>query len=100
LPYTTAVKGHVAVEYFFHKLGRTNRVVADTLVRLLGMGLFVLLGWGCFQRGIDQQAAGTTTATLEIPLFWTWYVTAGCCGLVVLTIFAHLIRPGRELIRP
>ncbi len=25
LPYTTAVKGHVAVEYFFHRLGRPGQ---------------------------------------------------------------------------
>ena len=31
LPYTTAVKGHVAIEYFFHKLGRRGRIVVDTL---------------------------------------------------------------------
>ena len=35
LPCTTAVKGHVAVEYFFHRLGRRGRVVADTLIRVL-----------------------------------------------------------------
>ena len=31
LPYTTAVKGHVAIEYFFHKLGRRSRIAVDTV---------------------------------------------------------------------
>jgi TRAP-type C4-dicarboxylate transport system permease small subunit len=45
LPYTTAVKGHVAVEFFYHKLGRDGRVVADTLIRLPIMAMFSLFTW-------------------------------------------------------
>jgi TRAP-type C4-dicarboxylate transport system permease small subunit len=50
LPYTTAVKGHVAVEFFFHKLGGIGRVVVDTLMRLCGMALFIALAWCCFRH--------------------------------------------------
>ena len=40
LPYTTAVKGHVAIEYFFHRLNRLGRIAVDTFARILGMVFF------------------------------------------------------------
>jgi TRAP-type C4-dicarboxylate transport system permease small subunit len=43
LPYTTAVKGHVAIEYFFHRLNRRGRLVVDSVIRLLAMALFAFL---------------------------------------------------------
>ena len=39
LPYTTAVKGHVAIEYFFHRLSRQGRVIVDTILRFLATHL-------------------------------------------------------------
>ena len=36
LPYTTAIKGHVAVEYFHHRLGRRGRTVAATEIPHVG----------------------------------------------------------------
>ena len=39
LPYTTAVKGHVAVEYFFQKFPRNVRVIVDAFSRFVPMPL-------------------------------------------------------------
>ena len=56
LPYTTAIKGHVAIEYFFHKLGRRGRIVVDALMRLGGDGAVRSAGVGL--RGLRQFPAG------------------------------------------
>ena len=58
LPYTTAVKGHVAVEFFFHRLGRRGRIVADALIRLATMVLFSLLTWQFVHYGIGLKKSG------------------------------------------
>lgn len=100
LPYTTAVKGHVAIEYFFQKLSRPGRIVVDTVVRLLGMGLFGLLCWGSLRYGFSLKRAGEVTLTLELPVFWLPWVIALSCAVVVLVIFYNLLHPGRELIKP
>ena len=100
LPYTTAVKGHIAVEYFFHKFGRRGRIALDTCARLLGFALFVCLAWQSVQKGLSLRAANRTTATLDIPLYWVPWLIALCSAIVAGVIVYHLLRPGRELIKP
>lgn len=100
LPYTTAVKGHVAIEYFFHKLNRASRLVVDSLMRLLSIALFVFLGWRSILYGMDLRRTGQVTQTLQMPIFWLpWFI--GLCSFVVaLVILYHLLCPKRELIKP
>ena len=100
LPYTTAIKGHVAIEYFFHKLGRRGRIVVDVLMRLGGMALFSLLAWGCVDYGNSLRAKGEVSMTLQLPIFWVPYVLAVSCVLVVLIKVYHLTHPGKPMIKP
>jgi TRAP-type C4-dicarboxylate transport system permease small subunit len=100
LPYTTAIKGHVAIEYFFHKLGRRGRTVVDVFMRLAGMALFSLLSWGCVDYGNSLRARGEVSMTLQLPIFWVPYVLAASCALVVLIKLYHLTHPGKPMIKP
>ena len=100
LPYTTAVKGHVAVEYFFHKLSRPARIVVDTANRLLGILLFGLFAWRSALYAASLKASGHVTPTLQLPLFPVVYAIAVSCMLVALVILHNLLHPGREMIKP
>jgi len=100
LPYTTAVKGHVAIEYFFHKLNRRGRIVVDTIIRLMGMTLFAFLSLRSFIYGLNLYRIGQVSQTLQLPVFWIPYVIGFCCGIVVLVIGYNLIHPGQEMIKP
>jgi TRAP-type C4-dicarboxylate transport system permease small subunit len=100
LPYTTAIKGHVAIEFFFQKLGRRSRIAVDTTARLIGIGLFALLARQCIRYGHSLRASGQVSATLQIPIFWVPYVIGASCAVVVLVIVHNLLHPGREMIKP
>lgn len=100
LAYTTAVKGHVAIEYFFQKLNRTGRIIVDTISRVLSMAFFVLLAKESWRIGQNLKMRGEVTATLQLPIFWVSWIIALCCGLVVLVILYNLFHPGKELLRP
>lgn len=100
LPYTTAIKGHVAIEYFFHKLGRRGRVAVDAAMRLVAIGLFSLLALGCVDYGNSLRLKGEVSMTLQLPVFWVPYVLAGSCVLVALIKVYHLAHPGRSLLKP
>ncbi len=100
LPYTTAVKGHVAIEYFFQKLNKKGRFLLDTIIRLMAMFLFGFAAWRSFIYGNSLKASGQGTLTLQIPVFWVPWVIAVTFILVVLVIFHNLMHPGREMIKP
>lgn len=100
LPYTTAVKGHVAIEYFFHKLNRVGRMIVDSICRLLGIGLFGFLGVQCILYGNRFREVGQVSLTLELPIFWLPWGIGFCCFVSALVIAYNLIHPGREMIKP
>lgn len=100
LPYTTAVKGHVAIEYFFLKLSRPGRVIVDTIARTVAIGLFAFLARQCFRYALSLKRSGQVTPTLQIPEFWVLYIIGVACAVVVLVIFHNMIHPGREMIKP
>ncbi|MBN2307412.1 MAG: TRAP transporter small permease, partial [Candidatus Hydrogenedentes bacterium] len=99
-PYTTAVKGHVAIEYFFLKLSRRGRIIVDTVCRSIGIVLFSFLTWKSVHYGSALKASGQVTPTLQVPVFWVPYVIALSCGVVVLVILHNLLHPGKEMIKP
>jgi TRAP-type C4-dicarboxylate transport system permease small subunit len=100
LPYTTAIKGHVAIEYFFQKLGPRGRIVGDTLMRTTLMALFGLLAWQSIRYGNSLKASGTVSMTVQLPIFWVPYVLAVSCLLVVLIKIYHVFHPGQSLLKP
>ena len=100
LPYTTAVKGHVAVEFLFHKLGGRGRILVDVFNRLLGIALFSCLTAYLTFRGLALRASGEVTPTLQLPMYPVVFAGAFACAVVAAVILHNLLHPGREMIRP
>lgn len=100
MPYTTACKGHVAIEYFFQKLSRFGRAIVDTFCRICVVLLFGFLSVQCVSYGMSLKAKGQVTPTLQMPEFWVPYVLAASCAVVCLVTIFHLFHPGKELIKP
>ncbi|MFA7693780.1 MAG: TRAP transporter small permease [Candidatus Hydrogenedentales bacterium] len=100
LPYTTAVKGHVAVEFFFQKMHRLGRVVVDSLSRLIVMILFSTFSWQCVRHGLSLKAAREISPTLGLPMFWLSFIIAAACVLTTLVLLYKILHPGREMIKP
>ena len=100
LPLTKAVKGHIAIEYFFQKMGHRGRAATDTVMRLVLLALFALLAWQFILQGTTFLDSGETTATLHMPMFWVpWLVALACLATAGVTLW-HLLHPGRSMIRP
>lgn len=100
LPYTTACKGHVAIEYFFQKLGRRSRTVVDAFCRICIIALFAFLSVQCLRYGETMRSTGQGTQTLQWPEWWVAYVMALSCIVMCLVKVYHLFHPGKELIKP
>lgn len=100
LPYTTAVKGHVAVEFFFNKLPLPVRLVVDSIMRLLMIGLFVLLCVQGVKYGISLRSSGEVMLTLGWPIYWASFVMAFGCAVSALVVLEHLRHPRKVFMSP
>ena len=100
LPYTTAVKGHVAVEYFFNKLPRIGRTFIDSVMRLLMIAFFGALTVQCVRYGYRLQVSGEVSATLQWPVCWMPVVLAFGCAASALVVLHNLFHPGKVMINP
>jgi len=93
LPATTAAKGHVTIEYFFHRLNRTGRRIVDIFVHGLLVVCFGVALWQCVHAGMLFLANGQSTNTIQIPLFWVFWVMAlGFLFSAFASLF-HLLYP-------
>lgn len=98
LPYTTARKGHVAIEFFVRKLPKKLQVSVDSVMRVLCIGLLLMCGYGCIGFGYNILANGQVSATLQAPIFWVpWYLSLACV-MTALVIVYHLVRPNKALL--
>ena len=100
LPYTTAVKGHVAVEFFFNKLPPRVRLVTDSVMRLLTIGFFILLGVQGVKYAVSLKASGEVMLTLGWPIFWASYVMALAAVVSALVVLEHLLHPRKVFMSP
>lgn len=64
---TLIVGRHVKVEFFVAKLPKRAQAVAESIVLLLGLGLFILIVWRLSVLGYFFQAGGEESATAHIP---------------------------------
>jgi len=99
LPMTTAMKGHVAIEYFFQRLNRRWRLVVDSLMRLLMIVGFALAAYECVGYGVRFLKSGQVTDTIELPIFWVPWLMAVSFAVTAVVVVFHLIYPGREMVR-
>ncbi len=100
LPYTTAVKGHIAIEFLFRRIRRTFKIVIDTISRLLMLTLFVLIIFFMIKHGLSLYHSGEVTSTVQLPVFWVPFWLALSFMVTSLVKIYHIFRPGKELIRP
>ena len=100
MPLTTALKGHIAIEYFFQKLNRMGRLVVDSLMRVLMIGAFVFATYACVRHGISFYTHNEVSATLELPIFWVPWLMACAFGVSAMAVVFHLIYPGRGMMKP
>ena len=99
LPLTTAMKGHVAIEYFFQKLNRAGRLAVDSLMRLLTIAVFLFAAYECVGYGNRFLRNSEVTSTIELPVFWVPWLMAVAFGVAAMVVVFHLLYPGREMVK-
>ncbi len=100
LPYVTAVKGHIAIEFFYHKCSRRGRLILDIIFRFSALVIFGGLMIQTFRHGLSLYSSGEVFPNLGMPVFWIPLVISLNCLLMIVVFIYHLIHPGKEFIKP
>jgi len=92
IAYTQVLRGHIQVEFVVAHLPRRAQGAIAAFVCLLGLALFVILGWQSVEYGLSLQAVGTVSMTQRIPFYPFVYVIAFCCIPISLLLVIELLR--------
>jgi TRAP-type C4-dicarboxylate transport system permease small subunit len=90
LPFTSWIGGHVHVDSLISRLPERGRQVLSVVTRLLGMGLFVLLGWNLVRFGLSLRASGEVSPTLELHYYPVAFGLAAACLLQVIVLLCGI----------
>jgi len=66
---TLIIGQHIRVEFVFNLLPRRAQVVINSIVLLLGLGLFIVIIWRVCVLGYSFQTSGEYSPTAYIPLY-------------------------------
>ena len=83
---------HIRVEIFFNLLPRRAQAVINSIVLLLGLGLFIVIIWRLCVLGYSFQTSGEYSATAYIPLYPFIYGIAFASIPVCLVLLLEFLK--------
>ena len=85
IPYTTSLRSHVAVTFFTMNLSDGTQRIFSVATRIMGIGLFILLGYNLVRLGWDLYRSGEVSMTLLMPFYPIPFCIGLCCFFQVVT---------------
>jgi TRAP-type C4-dicarboxylate transport system permease small subunit len=89
---TLVVGRHIKVEFFFFFLPRPVQRVVNSLIHLIGLGLFIVIIWQLYELGRSFQSTGEYSMTIYIPYYPFAYGIAFACIPVCLVLLLNFLR--------
>ena len=89
---TLIVGRHIQVEFFFPFLPRPVQRVVNSIIHLLGFGLFLVIIWRLFVLGYSFQNSGEYSMTIYIPYYPFAYGIAFACIPVCLILLVEFFK--------
>ncbi len=83
---------HIQVEFFVRLLPPRLRAVVNSVILLLGLGLFMVIVWRLSALGYVLQTSGDYSATIHIPYYPFVYGIALACVPVCLVFLLEFLK--------
>jgi TRAP-type C4-dicarboxylate transport system permease small subunit len=83
---------HIRVEFFVKVLPRRLAAVINSIILLLGLGLFMVLVWRLTELGYLVQTSGDYSETIHIPYYPFAYGIALACIPVCVVFFLEFLK--------
>jgi TRAP-type C4-dicarboxylate transport system permease small subunit len=96
IPQTSRAKGHVAMDFLEGKLPEAVDRALRVITRLIGIVLFIIIGWQLWLLGMDYQRIGEVTLTVHLPQFPVCYGMAICCFFECVVLLLEIFQPEKQ----
>jgi TRAP-type C4-dicarboxylate transport system permease small subunit len=83
---------HIKVEFFFPLFPRLAQRVINSVIHLLGLGLFIVIIWRLYVLGYSFQTSGQYSMTIYIPYYPFAYGVAFACIPACLVLLVEFLR--------
>jgi len=91
LPRTSMVYQNIAVEVVVDRVAPQVRRLFSIFTRVLGILLFIVLGYGLISRGLELYRGGELTPDLQIAFYPVVFGLAFCAFVECLALFCLMI---------
>ena len=92
IPYASWKRTHVYVDIVVDKLNPGKRMVMFAFTRLLGIGLFTLIGYHFILFGLDLRQTGEVSASFKLPYYPIAWGLAVSSFLESFTLVGDFVR--------
>jgi TRAP-type C4-dicarboxylate transport system permease small subunit len=92
VPLTSWMKGHVYVDFLVLRFSQKTRNVFNIVTRLLGIWLFIMIGWNLIKYGMDLYRSGEVSPTLQVPFYPVAYGVGICCFIQCLVLLCDILK--------
>ena len=96
IPQTSRAKGHVAMDFLEGKLPVAVDRALVVITRLIGIVLFIIIGWQLWLLGSDYQRIGEVTLTVHLPQYPVCYGMAICCFFECVVLLLEIFQPEKQ----
>ncbi len=100
LGYTSANRGHIAVDFIVQKLPPRVQTIVDAANALICAALFGLLARQSMLYAADLKSFGEVSMTLQMPVYPFVYGIAAGCWLLVLVLAVRFLNNLAASLKP
>lgn len=92
VPYTSWVRGHIFVDFLILRFPQSVRNTFNVITRLMGIWLFIMIGWNLIKMGMDLRKSGEVSLTLQMPFYPVAYGIGAVCLFQCLILFCDILK--------
>lgn len=92
IPLTSWKRGMIYVDFFVNRFPGRARDAINILTRVIGIIIFIVIGYNLFSFATDLFISGEVTPTKQIPFYPIVYAMGGACFVQALVLIADIIK--------
>jgi len=92
IPLTSWLRAHIYVDFVIQKFPKSGMNAMNILTRVIGIALFILIGYNLLIYATDLYKSGEVSLTRQIPFYPIAYGMGVCCFIQCLVLFTDIIK--------